>query len=134
MDTNNRIKAKPVGRFRSTFESTVAKDLDKAKVAYQYEGRILPYLVPEIPKKYIVDFELPNGILIECKGYFTLADRKKMLWVIASNPDKDIRMLFQNAKVRISKGSKITYAKWCERNGIQWAEGTVPKSWLKERK
>jgi len=129
-----RVIGKRTGRYRSKFEAAVAKALRTLGVKFGYENTKLKYVVPSIEATYTPDFELPNGILIECKGHFPLDNRKKMLYIIQSNPDKDIRMLFQNSRVKINKGSKTTYAMWCDKHNIKWAEGTVPKQWLKEKK
>lgn len=124
--------AKRTGRYRSMFEAAVAKALRALKVPVHYETLKLVYTVPERTATYTPDFVLPNGVIIECKGRFTAADRKKMLLVIRSNPDKDIRMLFQNARTKINKGSKTTYAMWCDKNKIKWTEGSVPPQWVNE--
>lgn len=126
--------AKRTGRYRSKFEATVAKALRSLGVKFGYENTKLNYVVPQRVASYTPDFVLPNGIIVECKGRFTLEDRKKMLYVIASNPDKRIRLLFQNSRVKINKNSKTTYADWCDKNGIIWAEGEIPKSWIKEKR
>ena len=83
------------------------------------------------PHTYTPDFILPNGIWLECKGYWDSADRKKVKSVIDQNPDIDLRMVFQAPYNTISKKSKTTYAKWCERHGIKWASfATIPIEWL----
>ena len=51
--------------------------------------------------------------------------------VIKDNPTIDLRMVFQDPYKRISKKSKTTYAKWCERYGILWcAAHYIPVDWL----
>ena len=41
-------------------------------------------------------------------------------------------MVFQDPYKRISKKSKTTYAKWCERYNIKWcAAHCIPVDWLK---
>jgi hypothetical protein len=52
------------------------------------------------------------------------------LLIKEQHPDLDIRLLFQNAYNKIRKGSKTTYAMWCEKKGILYAHKQVPKSWL----
>ena len=59
-------------------------------------------------RTYTPDFELPNGIIIESKGRFVAADRKKHLLVQKQHPELDIRFVFSNSKAKISKGSKTT--------------------------
>jgi hypothetical protein len=39
-------------------------------------------------------------------------------------------LLFQNAYNKIRKGSKTTYAMWCEKKGILYAHKQIPKQWL----
>ena len=80
---------------------------------------------------YNPDFILPNGIYLETKGYWDAKDRRKILSVIKHNPDIDLRMVFQSPYNKISKHSKTTYAKWCEKHGIKWcAFHTIPLDWL----
>jgi hypothetical protein len=81
---------------------------------------------------YTPDFRLPNGIFIETKGRFVLEDRKKHLLIKQQSPELDIRFVFQNAKNKLRKGSKTTYADWCTKNGFQYCEGTIPSEWLAE--
>jgi hypothetical protein len=37
-----------------------------------------------------------------------------------------------NASNKIRKGSDTTYAKWCEKKNILYANKTIPKSWLSQ--
>ena len=60
-----------------------------------------------------------------------MEDRKKHLLIKKQHPDLDIRIVFQSAKGKIRKGSKTTYADFCDKHGIVWAEKEIPKSWLK---
>ena len=83
--------------------------------------------------KYHPDFELPNGVIIEAKGWFKTADRTKHLAIKYQHPDKDIRFVFSNPNTKIGKQSKTTYAMWCERHGFKYSHGTVPKEWINER-
>lgn len=103
-----------------------------AGLAVNFETLALPYTVPASVHSYKPDFLLPNGIVIETKGLFTLEDRKKMLLIKKQHPNVDIRMVFQNAKAKISKGSPTTYAMWAEKNGYLYAHKTIPHSWLTE--
>ena len=124
--------AKKVG-FRSNFEWEIAKQLIWQKVKFEYEKLKLKYTPPVKDKTYTPDFVLPNGIVIEAKGYWTKAARDKMLWVIEQNPEYDIRMVFQNPSLKIRKNSKTTYAQWCDRKGIQWAFKSIPAEWIAEK-
>lgn len=129
-----RRTAKAVGGFRSGLERDIAGDLAARGVPFEYEKVKLEYR-PQKVQKYTPDFELPNGILIEAKGYFTSADRTKHLDVKAANPDADIRFVFQRAATRLSKTSSTTYGQWATKHGFKWADGgRIPESWLRERK
>ena len=120
-------------KFRSDYELQIAKALAEAGVSYDYEMYKLEY-VPK-PKQYLPDFYLPKqDIYIEAKGYFSPTDRTKMRLVIDQNPDADIRMLFLRGNNKLNRTSKTTYGSWCDRYGIQWAEGIhIPKEWLKKK-
>lgn len=130
-----RQQAKKAG-YRSKFEHTIATYFQNNKIPFSYESHKLQYTVPETPRTYIADWNINNStnILYESKGRFTAADRKKMLLVMRSNPFITIRMIFQNASVKITKTSKITYGQWCDKHGIEWCDWRkgFPKAWLKE--
>jgi len=122
--------SKPVGKYRSKFEADTAKDLKTRKVKAEYEQKKLKYKVPSSNHTYTVDFELPNGIIVETKGLLTLEDRKKMVLVRDQHPELDIRFLFMSANRKLYKGSKTTYGQWCTKNGFLYASKTIPKEWL----
>ena len=113
--------------YRSGFESKVAQQISKYKIDPKkiYECTTVPFTVPEKKRTYLVDFTLPNGILVEAKG------RAKHLLIKKQHPELDIRILFMSAKTKIRKGSKTTYGDFCDKHGIIWAEKDLPKSWLK---
>lgn len=121
--------AKKLG-FRSGLEEKVAKQLTEAGVAYEYETTKIKYVVPESVHKYTPDFVLPNGIIVETKGRFVVADRKKHLLIQKQRPDLDIRFVFSNSKTKISKGSKTSYADWCDKNNFIFADKEIPEEWL----
>jgi hypothetical protein len=117
--------------YRSKFEETVAKKLEEANVEYSYEAVKILYKLSEV-RKYTPDFILPNGIVIETKGRFVAADRKKHLLIKEQCPDVDIRFVFQNPNVKLSKVSKTSYAQWCDKNGFKWAAKEIPQEWIDE--
>ena len=104
----------------------------KHKIKVEYETFKIKYEVPSRVATYTPDFKLPNGIIIETKGRFVAADRKKHLFIKLQHPDLDIRFVFTNSKNRISKKSSTTYAMWCEKNGFIFADKEIPLAWLKE--
>lgn len=117
---------------RSGFERKIQADLKAKGIKFKYESQTLAYKVPASVHRYVPDFELPNGIIVEAKGNFDRTARKKMELVIAQHPDKDIRMLFMRDNT-ISKKSRTTYSSWCEKRNIKYhvsLDGIIPQSWL----
>ena len=135
MATKRNLTAKQVAAkygFRSGLEERIAEQLDKAGVEYTYEKLKLDYVKPASKHVYTPDFVLSNGIIIETKGRFLLADRQKHILVKKHNPTLDIRFVFSNSNARISKTSTTTYAQWCIKNGFKYADKMIPKEWLDE--
>lgn len=114
---------------RSGLEDKVAQDLISRGVEYEYEKHKLKYNVPASLHTYTPDFVLGNGVIVETKGRFTTADRKKMLHVKAAHPERDIRMVFSNSRTKLNKGSKTSYADWCVKNGFPFADKIIPEDW-----
>ena len=119
-------------KFRSDYELHVAKNLAEQGVKFEYESHKISYQ-PK-PRIYTPDFYLPEqDIYIEAKGFFSPADRQKMLLVTKQNMFFDIRMLFLRASNKLNRSSKTTYGKWCDKHGILWADGTIPLEWLEKK-
>jgi len=120
--------------YRSGLEVQVADQLAAAGITALYEDpdSRIEYSVDEV-RKYTPDFILPNGIIIETKGRFVTADRKKHRLVKEQHPNKDIRFVFSRSKERISKTSTTTYGMWCDKHGIPYADKFIPVAWLHER-
>jgi len=116
--------------FRSGLEYEVAKQLEDAGVTYEYEQTKIKY--QKKPSTYLFDFELPNGIIVETKGYFKPADRSKHLLIKQQHPELDIRFVFSNSQNPLNKKSSTTYADWCERHGFKYADKYIPKDWIDE--
>jgi len=117
--------------YRSGLEDRISEQLKSLGVQFKYEEFKIKYEVNEI-RTYTPDFELPNGIIIESKGRFVAADRKKHLLVKDQFPRLDIRFVFSNSKGKISKGSKTSYADWCDKHGYRYADKLIPEEWIKE--
>lgn len=115
-------------KYRSGLEKNVALDLAKRGVDFLYEDERIPYVVE---RKYIPDFQLPNGIYVEAKGWFRDEDCRKMRLLKAQYPDKEFRFLFQNNKTKV-QSKRFTNAQWAEKYDFQYCEGRVPDDWLEE--
>jgi hypothetical protein len=124
--------------YRSGLELDVATFLTEGGHDFVYEpqDQKARYLVPAVYKLYLPDFVLPNGIIIETKGQFTSADRKKHLLIKASCPELDIRFVFNNPNTKIGKKSSTSYGMWCEKHGFLYHKfhknNPVPEEWLHE--
>lgn len=130
------MRKKPEPRLRSGFEKKVKASLDGYKAKYKYESEVLIYTMPASKHRYTPDFILGNGVVVEAKGKFDAAARKKMALVIEQNPDRDIRMLFMRDNP-ITKTSKTKYSDWCEKRGVKYhvsPNGEVPEEWVREKK
>ena len=114
--------------FKSELEEKVSDLLCELGIDYEYEPNQISYTISHL---YRPDFLLPNGIYLETKGYWPSSERRKQKAVKEQNPDLDIRMVFQAPYNKISKKSKTTYAKWCERHKIPWTSWhNIPMEWL----
>lgn len=122
--------AKKLG-FRSGLEEKVADQLRKSGVRFEYETTKIKYVVPESLHTYTPDFVFPNGLIVETKGYWDAADRKKHLLIKQQHPNLDIRFVFSNANTKIRKGSKTSYANWCDKHGFLYADKEIPDEWLR---
>jgi len=123
-------KKNSTSKYRSSLEDYVIADLKFRNINFKYEATILQYVKPITKHRYTPDITLDNGILVEIKGYFTSSDRKKHLLVKEQYPDLDIRFVFGNSKNKLNKNSKTTYADWCEKNNIKYADKTIPRDWV----
>lgn len=120
-------------KFRSKFEKGLYDLARKRKLKLEYEPES-PRITYTTTARYIPDFVLPNGIVVEAKGYFKAKDRTKMLNVARNNADLDIRFVFQRANNRLTKSpNSMMYWQWAEKHGFEWAERHIPESWWEEK-
>ena len=122
--------------WRSGLEQSIAEQLSKAGVVYEYEQTVLEFVQPTKARKYRPDFVIytksGKKIVVESKGRFLREDRQKLELVLAQHPEIDFRMVFSNPRQRIAKNSPTTYAKWCDVRGVKWAAKAIPPEWLDE--
>lgn len=132
---------------RSKWEHKIARELSKRGVKFKYEEWTYEYLAAPDPRsrfrcrecdstdvsrvaQYTPDFFI-NGedCIIEAKGRFTAADRRKMLQVKEQWPDLNIKMLFMTDN-KIHKKSETRYSGWCEKHGLDYHVGLdFPEDW-----
>ena len=115
--------------YKSKFEEKVRKLLPDSVI---YEPDRLKFTQPEIKRTYIPDWKVKDKVYIETKGKLTSEDRKKMLWVKEQYPNYTFYIFFQNARVKIRKGSKTSYGDWATKVGFEWSDlrDGLPNDWL----
>jgi len=129
------------GKFRSLLEKRFAAWVTNLKIKFLYEPIKIPYTIPEQKRNYIPDFviskkkaltidDLNDTLIIETKGRFVAADRKKMQYIKADNPNLDIRLIFPADEYLTKQGRKnksgMRYSDWCEKYGFKYYIGTEP--------
>jgi len=103
--------------YRSGLEHTVAAQIKKRGMRVKYEdpSSRIAFTQPACPRTYTPDFVL------------------KHLWIKEQHGDElDIRFVFSNSRSKIRKGSKTSYANWCEKNGFLYADKLIPEEWFNE--
>ena len=117
--------------YRSGFEDDVAKELKAKGVEFTYEKEKIKWVDLKV-RTYTPDFVLGNGIIIETKGRFVSNDRRKHKEIKKQFPDLDIRFVFYNSRSKLYKGTKSSYADWCDKYGFKYADKSIPDAWLQE--
>ena len=118
--------------YRSGLEHKVSLYLDERNINYEYECMKIEW-EDLAYRTYTPDFVLDNGIIIETKGRFMAADRRKHIAIKKQHPKLDIRFVFTNSKAKLSKGAKSSYADWCIKHGFRYYDRIIPEDWLKEK-
>jgi hypothetical protein len=134
-----RVQISETVTLKSGLEELIFNYLTDNNCMFVYEGKKIAYFQPAIKKTYTPDFPIDNAFIIETKGAFNSADRKKMRTIKTQNPKLDIRLIFSNSNTKIGKKSKTTYGKWCTMFGFPFhciasTKETFPKKWLEEIK
>ena len=118
--------------YRSGLEKKLADELKVLKVKFTYESLKIEW-EDLAYRTYTPDFVLNNGIIIESKGMFTAADRRKHLAIKRQHPKLDIRFVFENSRRKLRKGAKSTYGEWCYKYGLLYSNRVIPEEWVKEK-
>ena len=118
--------------YRSGLEHKISLYLEEKKCNYSCESIKIEW-EDLAYRTYTPDFILYNGIIIETKGRFLAADRRKHLAIKKQHPTLDIRFVFTNSRARLSKGAKSNYAQWCIKYGFRYYDRIIPEDWLKEK-
>ena len=118
--------------YRSGLEHTISVYLTELKQKYKYETLKIEW-EDLTYRTYTPAFILNNGIIIETKGRFLSADRKKHKAIKKQHPDLDIRFVFTNSRSKLQKGAKSSYGQWCDKHGFRYYDRIIPEDWLKEK-
>ena len=118
--------------YRSGLELKVSDYLKELNVDFLYEKVKIEW-EDLAYRTYTPDFVLQNGIIIETKGMFTAADRRKHIAIKKQHPNLDIRFVFENSRRKLRKGAKSTYGEWCVKYGLRYYDRIIPEDWLKEK-
>lgn len=108
---------------RNKFETSIQRQLKRAKVTFIYEHEKIPYV---LARHYCPDFVIftPNGkIYIETKGHLRREDKAKLVAVKRQHAEMDLRILFY--------AKKKDQIKWAIRNDFKFAFEKIPEDWLK---
>jgi len=130
MPSKNKTRMTSLG-YRSGFEERIASSLEARGSPFAYEPGTVKYLIHRYTR-FRPDFVLPNGIVIEAKGWFQSADRTKHLRLREEHPQIDLRFVFQNSRQLLSKASKTSYGLWADKYGFKYAHKDIPDEWLTE--
>tara|TARA_B110000879_G_C10886862_1_gene399053 strand:+ start:164 stop:592 length:429 start_codon:yes stop_codon:yes gene_type:complete len=129
-NVSRRARAIAAG-YRSGLEEDMATNLKERGITFTYEEEKIKWLDSKV-RTYTPDFVLENGIIIETKGRFVSADRRKHKEVKKQYPDLDIRFVFSNSRAKLYKGAKGSYADWCYSHGFLYSDKLIPEDWMKE--
>jgi hypothetical protein len=134
-----RVRISKTVELKSGLEEVIYNYLKNNKVHFVYEGMKIKFELPTQKKSYTPDFPINDRFIVEAKGAFNSADRKKHKLIREQHPELDIRFIFSNSKTKIGKKSLTTYGKWCELfkfkfHCIQSTKIPFPQEWLNEIK
>ena len=130
--SSTRQRALAAG-YRSGLEEAMAENLKERGIVFTYEEEKIKWLDSKV-RTYTPDFVVSNGIIIETKGRFVSADRRKHKEIKKQYPDLDIRFVFSNSRAKLYKGAKGTYGNWCDEHGFLYSDRFIPEEWLTEEK
>ena len=104
-----RVRISKTVELKSGLEEVIYNYLIDKKVHFSYEGMKIKFELPTQKKSYTPDFPINNSFIVEAKGAFNSADRKKHKIIKVQHPELDIRFIFSNSKTKIGKKSLPTY-------------------------
>ena len=120
-------------KLKSGLEEVIFAFLSSENVSFSYETLKITFDQPTQKRTYTPDFPIKKSFIVEAKGNFNSADRKKHKLIKAQHPELDIRFVFQKLKTKV-QGGRFTCEEWCIKYNFLYAESIVPNSWIHEKK
>lgn len=109
-------KRRTLGNFRSEFEQNINEILKQGN--FSYESEKIQY---HIPRTYTPDFIHASGVYVEAKGFFREGDTQKYKAIRDCLPaDRELVFVLMKPEQKVRRGTKLTMASWCEKEGIKW--------------
>ena len=109
------------GKRRSLLEHKFESILKEHDVLYDYEITKVPYTIPQSEHKYIVDWTLVNGLLLETKGYLAdYQERMKYQLIKEQHPGLDLRFIFQDPNKLCGGTKTLKHSQWADKYGFKW--------------
>ena len=86
---------------------------------------------------YCPDFKVAGPkmaafFMSKAKGFSALEDRHKHLLIKEQCPASKSVSFSVTANAKLYRGSPTSYADWCRQHGFQFADKTIPETWLSE--
>lgn len=134
--------------FQSGFEDTIANNLREIGVDFEYEKQSYVYIRTVTKgicrdcgstncgqrRTYTPDFFLPNGIILEAKGFLTSDCRMLHRSMRDQHGGLDIRIVFQGDRAISSSKNKTKYSEWAKKEDIPcfvWSKKRpLTREWL----
>ena len=99
-------------KYKSNLEASFAQTFK-----LPYEKDKIKYVIEHT---YNPDWTVSDNVFIETKGIFDFEDRRKTLAVKKQHPHITVALVFQKPTAKIYKGSKTSYAEWCNKHNVIW--------------
>ena len=87
-------------KLKSGLEEVIHSFLLSKDVSFSYETLKIFFDQPTQKKSYTPDFPINKSFIVETKGNFNSADRKKHKLIREQHPEYDIRFIFSNSRTR----------------------------------
>ena len=98
-------------KLKSGLEEVIFSFLSSENVSFSYETLRITFDQPTQKRTYTPDFPIKKSFIIEAKGNFNSADRKKHKLIKAQHPEYDIRFIFSNLK---AEAPGVTLGSWSD--------------------